>query len=117
MVTFSTVIPVKTLIPSCSNKPWTSSETSLSSLKRSLSTVSPMVTLVPNLEKIWANSQPTALPPNINKDLGSSFVAPISLKVTKPASFRPSIGGMKTVVPVAIKKLWAEWVFPFASTS
>ena len=66
---------------SLSKMPWTRSETSLSSLNRSLSTVSAIVTLFPKRLKIWANSQPTALPPNINKDLGSSFAAPISLNV------------------------------------
>ncbi len=44
--------------------------------------MSAIVTFDPNLWKIWANSQPTALPPKMNNDLGSFSAAPISLKVT-----------------------------------
>src|SRR5438552_1884507 len=85
-----------------------------SSRPRKRGPASTIVTLEPSLANAWASSTPTAPPPSTTSRSGSSRGMAAWRLVQKSTLFRPSIGGIAAVPPLAITtaRLAVSWSPP-----
>ncbi len=104
-------VRVLTAMPFLTSSFLRASDTSLSISGKMLAIFSIMVTLLPKVENIEANSTPITPPPIIAISVGSSVKDNISVLVKIPSPSKPFMGGITVVAPVAIMILFVLIIF------